>query len=358
MRPIPGPGAAHEALAAADRVLKGAGDRRGEGGAAGPRRLGSLLRDHFQREAQIARLARDGLSNPEIGARLFISDPDWHPRPGRPGSPRLQVEHTVTEEVLGVDLVRAQLEVAAGTRLDALGFTQDRVPVPSGCAIQARVNAETLRADGTVVPHPGTVTRVDLPTGAGVRVETAAGIGEAINPRFDPLLAKIVVHDRSGSESARRRALAALRETAIAGVPTNLALQSAILADDRFACGEVHTRFVDEHAAALLAAAAAFEPAAFEPAAFDPAGPARRNMRPPPSRTVRSRTERRLVGSDGRSGVPRGRARSNRPDTGEALPVAGQRHMRWMQRSSHSAPMRSVAYRRTRQAAGQRGGRP
>ncbi|MEU1983129.1 carboxyl transferase domain-containing protein [Nocardia sp. NPDC019395] len=174
-------------------------------------------------------------------------------------NPRLQVEHTVTEMVTGVDLVHTQLRLAAGATLAELGLTQDTVAEPSGCAIQVRVNAETVRLDGTLAPAAGTLTGFELPTGAGIRVDTAGRAGAPVNPRFDTLLAKIVVHDRDGFAAAHRLAGRALRETAIAGVPTNIAFQRAVLADPVFATHEFDTTWVDRSIAQLAARAREFE---------------------------------------------------------------------------------------------------
>src|SRR5215472_5491317 len=119
-------------------------------------------------------------------------------------NPRLQVEHTVTEEVLSVDLVATQLRLAGGATLAEIGLTQDAVPIPSGSAIQVRLNAEQARPDGAVVPSSGSVRAFVPATGPGVRVDTATYPGLPLNPRFDSLLAKVVVHDRSGFGGARR----------------------------------------------------------------------------------------------------------------------------------------------------------
>src|SRR5205823_5431188 len=86
-------------------------------------------------------------------------------------NPRLQVEHTVTEEVLGVDLVKTQLQLADGRTLDQLGLEQSQVPEPRGFAIQARINMESLSEDGTVRPSGGTLAAFEAPSGRGVRVD-------------------------------------------------------------------------------------------------------------------------------------------------------------------------------------------
>ncbi|NUP25706.1 MAG: carbamoyl-phosphate synthase large subunit, partial [Nocardia sp.] len=178
-------------------------------------------------------------------------------------NPRLQVEHTVTELVTGVDLVLAQLRLAAGATLAELGL--DRSPGTSGTAVQVRVNAETSRPDGSVLPAAGTITGFEVPTGAGVRVDTAARAGAPVDPRFDTLLAKIVVHHRDGSAAAHRLAVRALDETTITGVPTNLALQRALLTDPAYTAGDYDTTWVDRELGRLIAHVRETEPGADEP---------------------------------------------------------------------------------------------
>src|SRR4051794_34377173 len=109
-------------------------------------------------------------------------------------NPRLQVEHTVTEEVTGLDLVEEALRLADGATLADLGLA--RPAAVSGAAVQARGTAETIRADGTVLPGGGRLERFVPPGGRGVRVDAAVLPGDEVNPRYDSLLAKVVVHDR------------------------------------------------------------------------------------------------------------------------------------------------------------------
>src|SRR5690606_37491277 len=107
---------------------------------------------------------------------------------------RLQVEHTVTEEVTGVDLVHAQLRLAGGRTLAELGLAQADLPAPRGHAIEVRVNMETMQPDGSPRPAGGTLTAFELPTGPGVRVDTFGYVGYRTSPAFDSLLAKVVAH--------------------------------------------------------------------------------------------------------------------------------------------------------------------
>jgi len=161
-------------------------------------------------------------------------------------NPRLQVEHTVTEEVWGVDLVQAQLR----------GVLPE-VASPRGFAIQLRVNMETMTADGSAKPGGGTISVFEPPTGPGVRVDSYGYAGYRTNPNFDSLLAKVIVHADSFDAAVVRaeRALAAFR---LDGAPSNIGFLRALLADKDVRTNKVHTRFIDEHAPKLIAAAAKF----------------------------------------------------------------------------------------------------
>lgn len=167
-------------------------------------------------------------------------------------NPRLQVEHTVTEEVTGVDLVVTQLRLAAGESLAALGLAGPP-PEPRGYALQARVNAESPTSDGAALPSTGTLTRFDVPTGPGVRVDTAARTGTVIGARYDSLLAKVITHTPHGDFAAVcERASRALADFAVEGVRTGIPLLRALLAHPGFTAGGAHTGFVAEHMAELL----------------------------------------------------------------------------------------------------------
>ncbi|MCW2608044.1 MAG: carbamoyl-phosphate synthase large subunit, partial [Frankiales bacterium] len=141
-------------------------------------------------------------------------------------NPRLQVEHTVTEQVLGVDLVAAHLRVALGATLAELGLAS--CPPGRGAAVQLRVLAEQVRPDGTPVPTTGTLRSLDLPAGPGVRVDTAASTGWSPDPRFDSLVAKVVVWAPS-AEGLLERARRVLGELRTPGLPTNAGLLDALL---------------------------------------------------------------------------------------------------------------------------------
>jgi len=172
-------------------------------------------------------------------------------------NPRLQVEHTVTEEVTGLDLVRLQLEIAGGASLADLGLgDQAAVPAPRGVATQARVNLETMTADGQARPAGGVLAAYEPPSGPGVRVDGFGYGGYRTSARYDSLLAKVIVH-AADLRSAAAKATRALGEFRLAGVSSNIPFLQALTR--RLARGEtsVHTRYVEEHIAALMADVAA-----------------------------------------------------------------------------------------------------
>ena len=178
-------------------------------------------------------------------------------------NPRLQVEHTVTESITGLDLVRIQLQLAAGGSLAKLGLRQFAIPPPRGTAIEARVNLETMQADGTALPTGGTLSLYEPPSGPGVRVDGFGYAGYRTSSKFDSLLAKVIVHAADGDlAAAARKADRALSEFRIAGVATNLPFLRALLQSRAFTAAEVHTRFIEQHADALCVQAAALVPPA------------------------------------------------------------------------------------------------
>ena len=189
-------------------------------------------------------------------------------------NPRLQVEHTVTEAVLDVDLVQAQIAVAEGATLADLGLDAARIARPRGFALQLRVNTESMDATGAAQPATGELSGFLPPTGPGVRVDTAGYPGYRVGSAFDPLLAKVVVHSPSPRfADVVLRAQRALREFEIAGVATNLPFLGALLAHPDFATQHgVNTRFIDTHLAGLLAVAGTAAPSAPSATADAPVG--------------------------------------------------------------------------------------
>ncbi len=171
-------------------------------------------------------------------------------------NPRLQVEHTVTEEVTGVDLVKLQLKLAAGYTLAELGLRQADVPHPRGYAMQVRVNMESMSADGLTKPAGGTLTAFDTPSGPGLRTDTFGYAGYTTSPRFDSLLAKLIAHSPSMDfAEVVNKAYRGLCEFRIEGVATNIGFLQGLLRHPDVIANEIYTRFIDDHIGELVAAA-------------------------------------------------------------------------------------------------------
>jgi acetyl/propionyl-CoA carboxylase alpha subunit/acetyl-CoA carboxylase carboxyltransferase component len=181
-------------------------------------------------------------------------------------NPRIQVEHTVTEEVTGVDLVAVQLRIAQGASFHQLrlpaGVVADGDEVVGalaavrGIAIQTRVNMETMGADGSVLPTAGTLTVFSPPSGPGVRVDTFGRPGLTPSPRYDSLLAKVITRVRGSSFSAAvRKAQTALDEFGIEGIRTNAGFLREVLSHSNIHTGLVTTDFIDDNLSAFVVAA-------------------------------------------------------------------------------------------------------
>ena len=161
---------------------------------------------------------------------------------------RLQVEHTVTEEVTGVDIVQAQIRLAQGATLAELGLDDPAIARPRGYAIQARVNMETLGEDGSVRPAGGELAVYEAPNGPGVRTDGFGYAGYSTSTAFDSLLAKVIGHSPLPDfEAAVARTRRALSEFRIEGVGTNIPFLNNVLQHEDFLAGEVTTRWVDEN---------------------------------------------------------------------------------------------------------------
>jgi acetyl-CoA carboxylase biotin carboxylase subunit len=146
---------------------------------------------------------------------------------------RLQVEHPVTEAVTGIDIVREQVRIAAGEPLRASG----RAP-RAGHAIEIRINAEDPSRG--FLPAPGTITRFVPPLGPGVRVDTAVADGGEIPPYYDSMIAKVIVHDET-RRAVLARAVRALEELSVEGIPTTREVALDVLRSREFASGEYST---------------------------------------------------------------------------------------------------------------------
>lgn len=169
-------------------------------------------------------------------------------------NPRVQVEHTVTEAVTGVDLVAMQIRIAGGADFADLGIDPTVPPQPRGHAIQARINAEAMQPDGQTRPASGTLTAFDPPSGPGIRVDGYGYTGYTISPSYDSLLAKLIVHAPGDFKAAADRLKRALDEFHVAGAPTNLHLLRNIAARPELVSGAVDTLFIERHAAELTKA--------------------------------------------------------------------------------------------------------
>jgi len=169
-------------------------------------------------------------------------------------NPRLQVEHTVTEEILGLDLVRIQLRLAAGGTLADLGLMQHNVPLPNGQAVQLRVNMETMAADSQVLPSGGTIRAYEIAAGPGIRVDGFGYAGYRTTGRFDSLLAKLILHTpQGGYATILAKAARALRECRVAGVDTNLGFLRQLLSCPDVISDNIHTRWIEQNLPAILA---------------------------------------------------------------------------------------------------------
>jgi acetyl/propionyl-CoA carboxylase alpha subunit/acetyl-CoA carboxylase carboxyltransferase component len=166
---------------------------------------------------------------------------------------RLQVEHTVTEAVMGLDLVRLQFDIAGGASLADL-----EVPAPNGSAIQARVNLETMQADGSAKPGGGRLGVFEPPAGPGVRVDHFGYAGYQTSPRYDSMLAKVIVHaagaDMAAAAAKTSRALAEFR---LEGAASNLSFLQALLDRPEWATYGFDVDFVEREVASIVEAAEA-----------------------------------------------------------------------------------------------------
>src|SRR5215212_5337536 len=169
-------------------------------------------------------------------------------------NPRIQVEHTITEEITDVDLVQAQMRIAAGESLADLDLSQEVIRI-NGAALQCRITTEDPANDFR--PDTGTITAYRSAGGAGVRIDGGTvDIGVDISAYFDSLLVKLICHGRD-FESAVTRARRALAEFRIRGVSTNIPFLQAVLEDPEFIAGDVSTSFIEERPDLLTAHAPA-----------------------------------------------------------------------------------------------------
>jgi acetyl-CoA carboxylase, biotin carboxylase subunit len=172
-----------------------------------------------------------------VGTFEFLMDPAGHFY-FMEANTRLQVEHPVTEYVTGIDIVKAQIRIAAGERL---GFKQGDVTF-TGHSIECRINAEDPE---TFAPSPGVIHVFSVPGGPGVRVETLAHSDCTVSPYYDSLIAKIIVHGRDRQEAIARMRRT-LEMTVIEGIKTTIPLHLRILNDPDFVAGKTSTSFMEQ----------------------------------------------------------------------------------------------------------------
>ncbi|MCF8609211.1 pyruvate carboxylase [Gordonia sp. HY285] len=158
-------------------------------------------------------------------------------------NPRIQVEHTVTEEITDVDLVQSQLRVAAGATLSELGLSQESITI-RGAALQCRITTEDP-ANG-FQPDTGRITGYRTPGGGGVRLDGGTALGAEVGAYFDSMLVKLTCRGRD-FESAVAHARRAVTEFRIRGVATNIPFLQALLDDPDFRAGRVTTSFIEDH---------------------------------------------------------------------------------------------------------------
>jgi acetyl-CoA carboxylase biotin carboxylase subunit len=161
------------------------------------------------------------------------------------------VEHPISEEITGIDLVKEQLRVAMGKPLMA----QSRVK-PNGHAIECRINAEDP-ARG-FAPCPGAVTVWNVPGGPGIRVDTHVYQGYQIPPYYDSMIAKLISHGRDRDEAIQRMKRA-LSEFVVEGIKTTIPFHLEMLNTPEFAAGEIHTRWVEQYMERQSASAASVQ---------------------------------------------------------------------------------------------------
>ena len=165
---------------------------------------------------------------------------------------RLQVEHTVTEAVTGLDLVRLQFDIAEGASL-----ADFQVPAPRGAAIQARVNLETMQADGSAKPGGGRLSAFEPPAGPGVRVDHFGYAGYQTSPRYDSMLAKVIVYAPDGDMAvAAAKTSRALAEFRLEGATSNIGFLQCLLDRPEWSTYAFDVDFVEREVAGILAAIA------------------------------------------------------------------------------------------------------
>ncbi len=197
----------------------------------------ALTQDMRERVGQLAVKAAKSVHYSNIGTVEFLLDLSNNEFYFMEINPRIQVEHGITEAVTGIDLVRTQIRIAAG---EALEFTQKDVTF-TGHAIECRINAED--PDNNFLPSPGDITFLHEPSGPRVRFDSGVTAGLAIEPYYDSMIAKIIVHGRTRGDAIKIMERA-LKEFRIDGVKTTVSLHKKILKDTYFRTGNIDTQFI------------------------------------------------------------------------------------------------------------------
>ena len=197
----------------------------------------ALTQDMRNRVGRLAVKAAKSVHYSNIGTVEFLLDLSNNEFYFMEINPRIQVEHGITEAVTGIDLVRTQIRIAAG---EALEFTQEDVNF-TGHAIECRINAED--PENNFMPCPGQITFLHEPSGPRVRFDSGVTAGLAIEPYYDSMIAKIIVHGRTRGDAIKIMERA-LKEFRIDGVKTTVSLHKNILKDTYFRTGNIDTQFI------------------------------------------------------------------------------------------------------------------
>lgn len=197
----------------------------------------ALTQDMRDRVGYLAVKAAKSVHYSNIGTVEFLLDLSNNQFYFMEINPRIQVEHGITEAVTGVDLVRTQIRIASGEPLD---FTQADVTF-TGHAIECRINAED--PDNNFLPSPGKITYLHEPSGPRVRFDSGVTAGLSIEPYYDSLISKVIVHGRTRGDAIKIMQRA-LNEFKIDGVKTTISLHQRILEDNYFRTGNIDTQFI------------------------------------------------------------------------------------------------------------------
>lgn len=197
----------------------------------------ALTQDMRDRVGYLAVKAAKSVHYSNIGTVEFLLDLSNNQFYFMEINPRIQVEHGITEAVTGVDLVRTQIRIAAG---EPLTFTQDDVKF-TGHAIECRINAED--PDNNFLPSPGQITYLHEPSGPRVRFDSGIAAGLSIEPYYDSLISKVIVHGRTRGDAIKIMQRA-LNEFKVDGVKTTISLHQRILEDNYFRTGNIDTQFI------------------------------------------------------------------------------------------------------------------